>query len=81
MSSEPLASAISMSISGSILLEMIAFGMNGAALAAFGEIPAVFLTVALEPFGDRKEGVKLGDSTFNVFFDWLNLRLATSLVV
>lgn len=56
-------------LSGTILLEMIAFGMNGAALAALGEMPAVFLTVALAPFGDRKVGVKLGDSTFNVFFN------------
>jgi hypothetical protein len=47
---------------------MIALGMNGAALAAFGEMPAGFLRVALVPFGERKEGVKLGESTFNVFF-------------
>lgn len=50
---------------------MIAFGMKGAALAAFGEIPADFLTAALFPLGDRKEGVKLGESTFNTFFDCL----------
>lgn len=50
-----------------ILREMIAFGINGAALAAFGEIPAVFLVVAFVPLGDRKEGVKLGESTFNDF--------------
>lgn len=51
--------------------EMIAFGMNGAALAAFGEIPADFLGVVFDPLGDRKEGVKLGESTFKVFFCWL----------
>ena len=48
---------------------MIAFGMNGAALAALGEMPAFFLTVALAPFGDKKGGVKLGDSTFKAFFN------------
>lgn len=47
----------------------MALGMNGAALAALGEIPAGFLTgTAFEPLGDRKEGVKLGESTFNIFF-------------
>jgi hypothetical protein len=47
------------------------FGVNTAALAAFGEIPAEgFLVVAAEPFGERKDGVKLGESTFRVFF-WL----------
>ncbi len=49
----------------------MAFGMKGAALAAFGDIPAPFLPAALAPFGDKKDGVKLGDSTFNVFLDWL----------
>jgi hypothetical protein len=48
---------------------MIALGMKGAALAALGEMPALFLTVAVAPFGDKKEGVKLGESTLNVFFD------------
>lgn len=52
--------------------EMIALGIKGAALAAFGEMPAGFLTVAFEPFGDRKEGVKLGESTFSAFLDWLS---------
>lgn len=50
---------------------MMAFGMNGAALAAFGDIPGAFLTLALVPFGDKNDGVKLGDSTFKVFFGWL----------
>ena len=51
--------------------DMIAFGMKGAALAAFGEIPTgAFFTVAgplVLPFGDKKEGVKLGESTLSVF--------------
>jgi len=47
---------------------MIALGMNGAALAAFVEIPADCLTEPEAPFGDKKEGVKLGESTFSVFF-------------
>ena len=48
---------------------MMALGMNGAALAALGEMPAAFLTgTAFVPFGDRKDGVKLGESTFNIFF-------------
>jgi hypothetical protein len=50
---------------------MIDFGVKGAALAALGEMPAgAFLaTVAVvaAPFGDRKEGVKLGESTLSVF--------------
>ncbi len=50
---------------------MIAFGMKGAALAALGEIPTgAFFTVAAAvvlPFGDRNEGVKLGESTLRVF--------------
>jgi hypothetical protein len=50
---------------------MMDFGVKTAALAAFGEMPADgFLVVVAEPFGERKEGVKLGESTFNVFF-WL----------
>lgn len=55
----------------------MALGMKGAALAALGEIPAGFLTgTAFEPLGDRKEGVKLGESTFNIFFAWLwNVRI------
>jgi hypothetical protein len=52
-------------------LEMMDFGVKTAALAAFGEMPADgFLVVVAEPFGERKEGVKLGESTFRVFF-WL----------
>lgn len=53
--------------------EMIALGINGAALAALGEIPADFLGVTFDPLGERKEGVKLGESTFNVFFCWLEI--------
>ena len=51
---------------------MMAFGMKGAALAALGEMPAgaFFAVVApvVAPLGDKKEGVKLGESTLNVFF-------------
>lgn len=47
----------------------MAFGMNGAALAAFGEMPAAFLTEAPAPLGVKKEGVKLGESTFRAFLD------------
>lgn len=53
--------------------EMIALGMKGAALAALGEMPADFLGVTLDPLGERKEGVKLGESTLSVFFCWLNI--------
>ena len=50
---------------------MIAFGVKGAALAALGEIAtgAFFraaVAVAL-PLGDRKDGVKLGESTLSAF--------------
>jgi hypothetical protein len=38
--------------------------MNGAAFAAFGDIDGAFLV----SLGVRKEGVKLGESTLNVFF-------------
>ena len=70
MNCKPPASLESVGLD-TVSREMIAFGINGAALAAFGEMPAGFLTVAFDPFGDKKEGVKLGESTFNVFFDWL----------
>lgn len=55
-----------------IVLEMIALGMKGAALAALGEIAAGFFPTApaaftVAPFGERKEGVKLGESTFSDF--------------
>lgn len=45
--------------------------MNGAAFAAFGEIDGAFLV----SFGLRKEGVKLGESTLNVFFILLQVLL------
>lgn len=51
--------------------EMIAFGVKGAALAAFGEIEAGFFALLLAPFGDRKDGVKLGESTLNDFLELL----------
>lgn len=50
----------------------MALGINGAALAALGEMPADFFAAVFAPLGERKEGVKLGESTFRVFFDWLN---------
>jgi len=58
---------------------MIAFGMKGAALAALGEIAtgAFFRTAAAvaPPFGDKKDGVKLGESTLSVFLGWLLNRV------
>ena len=54
---------------------MIALGMKGAALAAFGEIDGSFLGVVTAPpagtLGDNREGVKLGESTLRAFFAWL----------
>ena len=53
---------------------MMAFGMKGAALTAFGEIEGSFLGAVTAPvagvFGESKEGVKLGESTLNDFFVW-----------
>lgn len=55
------------------LLDMIDFGVKGAAFAALGEMPAGGFLIAAAavaaPFGERKEGVKLGESTLNVFLD------------
>lgn len=48
------------------------FGMNGAALAALGDIEGAFRP----SLGERKEGVKLGESTLKVFF--MLLRLVTT---
>lgn len=46
--------------------------MNGAALADFGEMAVGFFpgapAVTFAPFGDRKEGVKLGESTLSSGF-------------
>ena len=54
------------------VLEMMAFGMKGAALAALGDIDGSFLGVVTAPpagtFGERCEGVKLGESTLSAFF-------------
>ena len=47
---------------GSLLCNM-AFGMKGAALAAFGDMPAGFLLLT-PSLTDKSEGVKLGESTF-----------------
>lgn len=50
----------------------MALGMKGAALAAFGEINGSFFgaVTATAPgtFGDKREGVKLGESTLRAFF-------------
>lgn len=59
-----------------------AFGMNGAALAALGEMAVDFMLAAV-PLVASNDGVKLGDSTFNRFFrlveveggDQLNIRV------
>jgi hypothetical protein len=70
---------------GSNLREMIAFGMKGAALAALGEMPAgAFLTAeeaVAAPLGDRKEGVKLGESTLSVFLGWLRSEVRRCLTI
>lgn len=63
-------------LSGDVSREMMAFGMKGAALAAFGEMPAGFFVFAVAPFGERNEGVKLGESTLRAFFNWLSWVLA-----
>ncbi len=68
MRGKPPVSSKSIRLS-TVSREMMAFGMKGAALAAFGEIPAGFLAETLAPLGDKKEGVKLGESTFNDFFN------------
>lgn len=41
--------------------------MKGAAFAALGEIPTGFL-FPVASLADIKDGVKLGESTFNAFF-------------
>ena len=56
----------------SIVLEMMALGMKGAALAALGEMAGGFFPAApaaftVAPLGERKEGVKLGESTLSDF--------------
>ena len=54
------------------ILEIMVLGKNGAALAAFGEmavLPGFLLPEA--SFGERKEGVKLGESTLKLFLGWL----------
>lgn len=45
--------------------EIIPFGRNGAAFAAFGDIVVFFPPIA--PFKGVPEGVKLGDSTLSRF--------------
>lgn len=56
----------------SIVLEMMVLGMKGAALAALGEMaggffPAAPAAFAVAPLGERKDGVKLGESTLSDF--------------
>ena len=53
-----------------VVLEMMACGMNGFALAALGDSPSGFFGGALM-LGERKVGVKLGESTFSVLLDGL----------
>ncbi len=58
-----------------MVLEMMAFGMKGAALAALGEMAAAFFAAApaapaIAPLGEREDGVKLGESTFSDFLSW-----------
>jgi len=55
------------------LLWTMLFGMNGAATAALGEM-AVGFFVPAATFGERKEGVKLGESTLRVFLVVLDPR-------
>ena len=55
----------------SYIREAVDLGRNGAALAAFGEMEGVFFAPFVASFGERNEGVKLGESTFNVFFNAL----------
>lgn len=52
------------------VLEETDLGMKGAAFAAFGDIEGAFLV----SLGVRKEGVKLGESTLNVFFMLLSFE-------
>jgi len=50
---------------------MVCFGKNGAALAALGDMVVLEgLKAVLAPSpGERKEGVKLGESTLKDFFE------------
>lgn len=54
---------------GSFVLDMICLGRKGAALAAFGEmvVLAGFKALLAPSLGERKEGVKLGESTLSDF--------------
>ena len=54
------------------VLEIMALGMKGAALAALGEMASGFFptapaALAIAPLGERKDGVKLGESTLSDF--------------
>ena len=53
------------------------FGLKGAALAAFGEMPGVLLTELLAPL-TVKDGVKLGESTFKRFFTLMGGQVSKS---
>ena len=48
-------------------------GLNTAALAAFGDMPALFKP-EVEPLLASVEGVKLGESTFRRFFKLTSKR-------
>jgi hypothetical protein len=53
----------------SLLDTAVDLGRKGAAFAAFGENPGAFFPLALILLAaDRKDGVKLGESTLNDFF-------------
>ena len=65
-----LGDLISSTAMGAANVLEIDLGMKGAALAAFGDIEGAFFA----SFGVRKEGVKLGESTLNVFFMLLKFR-------
>lgn len=56
--------------SGTSLLDAAAdLGRKGAAFAALGDIPVDFFPLALTfSVADKKDGVKLGESTLNDFF-------------
>ena len=49
--------------------------MKGAAFAAFGEM-AVDLMLGPVPLVASNEGVKLGDSTFSLFFRLVRVRIS-----
>lgn len=59
-----------MSVIAAAVLEIMACGMKGLAAAVFGESPNGFFAAPLA-LDERKEGVKLGESTLRDFLDRL----------